>query len=168
MKLLDKKFFSRDSVLVAKDLLGKIIFVNGKKCRIVETEAYGCDKASHGFKKTSRSSLMWDSFGKVYVYLIYGMYYCLNFTCNCSGVGAVLIRAVEPINFSGDCSGPGKLCSELKICKKFNGSEINDLIKVYDIGEKVDIVKAKRIGIKEDKNLLWRFYIRGNVFVSRK
>ena len=70
MQELKKEFFERDAVEVAKELLGKVISVDGAKGRIVETEAYGRDPASHAFKKTERSALMFDSFGYVYVYLI--------------------------------------------------------------------------------------------------
>ena len=74
MKQLPKSFFAMDTVTVARELLGKIIEINGFKSRIVETEAYSQDKASHAFKKTERSTLMFDTHGHVYVYLIYGMF----------------------------------------------------------------------------------------------
>jgi len=76
MKLLSENFFARDTVAVARDLLGKVVMVNGCSARVVETEAYKQDKASHAYKKTERSLLMYDTYGYVYVYLIYGMYWC--------------------------------------------------------------------------------------------
>ncbi|HLD79660.1 MAG TPA: DNA-3-methyladenine glycosylase, partial [Candidatus Nanoarchaeia archaeon] len=97
MKELSSSFFAQDTVKTAQDLLGKIISINGMLVRIVETEAYGKDPASHAFKRTDRSALMYDTYGHVYVYLIYGMYWCLNFTSNQDEAGAVLIRAVEPL-----------------------------------------------------------------------
>lgn len=182
MKELPKPFFERDAVKVAKDLLGKIISVNGMKGRIVETEAYGKDPASHAFKRTERSALMFDSFGSIYVYLIYGMYWCLNFTTNPVGeAGAVLIRALEPIagidrmkkrrgneKIEDLCSGPGKLCLALGIDKSFNSLKLGKEMKVYADGYQVrGIGKSSRVGIKDALELQWRFYIKRNRFVSK-
>lgn len=182
MKQLPKSFFKKDAVLVAKQLLGKIISVRGVKGRIVETEAYGRDPASHAFKRTERSSLMFDTYGHAYVYFIYGMYWCLNFTTNPVGEGgAVLIRAVEPLsgieemkrrrkkeNIEELCSGPGKLCEALGIDKSFNGLRLGKEIKVYDEGfPGFKTGKSSRVGIKEGQELEWRFFIAGNRFVSR-
>lgn len=174
--------FEDDAVDVAKQLLGKVISFGGMKARIVETEAYKDDPASHAFKKTERSALMFDTFGHVYVYLIYGIYNCLNFTTNPQGrPGAVLIRAVEPLqgveemkkrrgteNIFNLCSGPGKLCSALGIDKEVNGSRLGDQIKLHDDGFDVKkIGKSSRIGIKDALDLQWRFFIVGNEFVSK-
>ncbi|MBI3291051.1 DNA-3-methyladenine glycosylase, partial [Candidatus Falkowbacteria bacterium] len=97
MKELSSAFFAKDTLTVAQELLGKIISINGMQVRIVETEAYGTDPASHAYTKTARSTIMYETHGYVYVYLIYGMYWCLNFTSDQNQAGAVLIRAVEPI-----------------------------------------------------------------------
>jgi DNA-3-methyladenine glycosylase len=181
MKQLSKDFFARDTVKVAQDLLGKIIFVNGFLGRIVETEAYGKDLASHAFKKTDRSVLMFDTHGHVYVYLIYGMYNCINFTTEKNGPGAVLIRAVEPLNkieelkkirktdkINNLCSGPGKLCMAFGINRDFNGLELGSEVKVYDEGFEVSSIgKSSRIGIKDALHLEWRFFIDGNEHVSK-
>ncbi len=181
MKELPVTFFSSDTVQVAKDLLGKIISVNGCKVRIVETEAYGRDAASHAYSKTARSAIMYDTFGHVYVYIIYGMYNCINFTTNEKDAGAVLIRAAEPLrgiekmkgkrkslDVRNLCSGPGKLCSALSIDRSYNGFKIGDKVKVFDDGFKVTkILSSSRIGIKEAVDLPWRFFIEGNEFVSR-
>lgn len=182
MKPLPSSFFARDTVTVAQELLGKIISVNGCTVRIVETEAYGRDPASHAFKKTERSKIMFETHGHVYVYLIYGMYECLNFTTEKSEAGAVLIRAVEPLqgiermkkNRKTDqihnlCSGPGKLCQAMEITRKLNGLKLGKELKVYDDGFKVNkISTSSRIGIKDALDLQWRFYIKGNQFVSRR
>ena len=96
--LLPPSFFARNTVTVAKELLGKVMVVNGARVRIVETEAYRSDEASHAFKKTERSAIMFDTYGHVYVYLIYGMYHCLNITTNKNDIGAVLIRSLQPLN----------------------------------------------------------------------
>jgi len=181
MEELLKDFFTRNTVEVAKDLLGKIISVNGFLGRIVETEAYADDGASHGKVRTERSSLMFDTHGYIYVYLIYGMYHCLNFTTDKDKVGAVLIRAVEPLNRIEElkiirktdkvknlCSGPGKLCQAFGISKECNGLELGDAIKVFNddfvIG---DIGTSSRIGIKENLDLQWRFFISGNEHMSK-
>lgn len=182
MKLLPTYFFSRNTLIIAQELLGKIMVVNGCKARIVETEAYGQDPASHAFKRTERSALMFDTYAHIYVYLIYGMYYCLNFTTEKVGQpGAVLIRAVEPLNkieelkkrrktekLTNLCSGPGKLCSALGIDKSHNGIKLGNKVKVYDDGFKVGkISSSSRIGIKDAQDLQWRFFLEGNEFVSK-
>lgn len=182
MQELTPDFFQRNAVAVAKELLGKIIAVGKLQGRIVETEAYGRDPASHAFKRTERSALMFDTFGCVYVYMIYGMYWCLNFTTNPEGeAGAVLIRAIEPLagiekmkkrrrtdKMESLCSGPGKLCSALGIDKEFNGLKLGEKIKVLDDGYKIKkIGKSSRVGIKDALELEWRFFVEGNKFVSK-
>lgn len=181
MKELPSTFFARDTVTVAPELLGKIISVNGMQARIVETEAYGRDPASHAHTRTERSALMYDTHGYVYVYLIYGMYLCLNFTSDKNEAGAILIRAVEPLtgieemkrnrkteNITNLCSGPGKLCLALGIDKKYNGLKIGKEIKLYDDGFKAEkIVSSSRVGIKDALNLQWRFFVEGNEYVSK-
>lgn len=179
MKLAED-FFKRDAVLVAKKLLGKRISYNGCSGIIVETEAYKRDPASHAYKITPRSRIMLETHGKWYIYFIYGMYHCLNITTNANDVGAVLIRAIEPVegvekmkkrrgtdDLKKLCSGPSKLCQAFGIDKRLNGSGL-DKIKIFD-GKKISkIVKTGRVGIKEEKALPWRFYIKGNRWVSVK
>jgi len=182
MKQLPKSFFARATVQVAKELLGKVIEVNNFKGRIVETEAYGKDPASHAFKKTERSAIMFDTTGQVYVYLIYGMYNCINFTTEKEGEpGAVLIRAVEPLNkhnvlkkirktdkIINFCSGPGKLCQAFNITKLHNDTPLGEKIKVFDDDYKVgQIARSSRVGIKDALHLKWRFFIQDNEFVSK-
>jgi DNA-3-methyladenine glycosylase len=183
---LPLSFFSRDTVKVAKELIGKIISIGSgqDRCdaRIVETEAYKDDPASHAYKKTERSALMYDTSGHVYVYLIYGMYECVNFTTEKIGKpGAVLIRAVEPLSgiklmkkrrgtgeLTNLCSGPGKLCQALGIGRELNGGQLGERIKIYDDDFQAGkIGKSSRIGIKDALNLQWRFFLEGNEFVSR-
>jgi len=182
MKKLSKKYFEKDAVDLAKDLLGKVIEFNGCKAMIVETEAYKDDQASHGRTVTPRSEIMLSTHGHVYVYLIYGMYNCLNFTTNKGKVGAVLIRSLEPLegikkmerrrktnNLYNLCSGPGKLCQAFGITKEVNKHLVNKHIKIYshkNLSTK-DIVSTKRIGITKAVSLPWRFYIKGNKFVSK-
>ena len=181
MKELSRFFFAGDTVTVAQELLGKIISINGMQVRIVETEAYGRDPASHAYTRTERSRLMYDTHGHTYVYLIYGMYWCLNFTSDKNEAGAVLIRAVEPLTGIGKmkknrrtekvtdlCSGPGKLCLALGIDKKYNGLKLGKEMKVFDDGFKIGKVAASsRIGIKDALDLQWRFFLDENEYVSR-
>ena len=151
--------------------------------RIVETEAYmEGDPASHCYTRTPRSTLMYDTHGHVYVYLIYGIYHCLNFTTEKSKGGAVLIRAVEPLNnveemkvrrktnvLTNLCSGPGKLCQAVGIDKTHNGVPLGNGITVFDDGfvpKKIE--ETTRIGITKAVEKPWRFYISGNEHVSKK
>lgn len=124
---LDSAFFRRDTVLVARDLLGKTlvrVFPGGelRRYRITETEAY-CgmeDLACHASKgRTARTEIMFGEGGFVYVYLIYGMYWLLNFVTGKDGDGsAVLIRGIEGFN------GPGRLGRELQLDRSFYGEEL--------------------------------------------
>jgi len=170
MKELDKNFFARDTLEVAKELIGKLLVVGRTSGVITETEAYKDDPASHAFKKTPRSSLMFSTYGRVYVYFVYGNYYCLNFTCEIDKPGAVLIRALKPVRGvnlmkkrrgkeeeKDLTNGPGKLCQALNVNKGFNGTHVGKKVKVYDIGLKPKIKRAKRIGISKAKELEWRF-----------
>lgn len=189
-KELDQSFFKADAITLAKKLLGKRVVCNGCEGIIVETEAYKQDPASHAFKITERSKIMGDTHGYVYVYLIYGMYNCINFTTNENAVGAVLIRAIEPthgidtmkqrrgkgrknpdsLKHKNLASGPGKLCSAFDITVKHNNQVIGKEIKVFDAKEipLSQIHTTTRIGINEGKELMWRFYIKGNQHVSVK
>jgi DNA-3-methyladenine glycosylase len=103
---VDKEFYARETLLVAEELLGKVLVhdVNGIKLkgRIVETEGYigSIDKASHAYvgKRTSRTETLYGRPGIAYVFIIYGMYYCFNVITKEEGSpGGVLVRAIEPI-----------------------------------------------------------------------
>jgi len=150
---------------VAKELLGHFLVRKiGRKiyrCKITETEAY-CgikDLACHASKgRTKRTEVMFGPAGHAYVYLIYGMYHCLNIVTKENG-GAVLIRGLEGIE------GPGKICRDLKINKNMNGADITKSQKLWmEIVEKPKkITRAARNGIDyagEFKNKLWRFIIK--------
>lgn len=110
---MDREFFRKDAITLARELLGKYLvrIYDGKKIitKIVETEAYmGIeDKAAHVFndKKTQRTKPLYEDGGTIYVYLIYGMYNCLNISANIEGIPqCVLIRAVEPVDGIDDIS----------------------------------------------------------------
>ena len=175
MKKLSPSFFLPDTEIVAKNLLGKVIKVGDKYWIITETEAYkhNCDEASHAWwRKTPRNSLMYDTYGYVYVYLIYGMHYCLNFTSDAEKPGAVLIRWVKILpfekisNFDFDdlelISWPGRVTKYFGIDKTFNWLNLatTEKIWVFDIGFKVkNILQTPRIGISKAKDKLRRFVI---------
>ncbi len=153
--------------------------------RIVETEAYrGDDPASHSCRgETPRSSIMFGSPGVAYVYFIYGMYEMLNCVTEPNGYpGAVLIRAVEPLG--GEAlmvarrkrssqkelaSGPGRLCQAMGIKMSYNGTGLQGpLIYICDDGFKVGLIsQSSRIGIRVGIEKQWRFFLNGNLFVSR-
>jgi DNA-3-methyladenine glycosylase len=154
MNKLGRGFYNRDSVIVAKELLGKVLVhrIEGNRvaAKIVETEAYMgvIDKAAHSYggKRTPRVEVMYGGPGFSYVFFIYGMYYCFNIVTREEGTPqAVLIRAVEPVeNFefmaqnrfqksyeqlngrqlTGLTNGPGKLCGALAIDRSLNGEDL--------------------------------------------
>ena len=191
MKKLNRDFYLRDVNIVARDLIGKIL-VHGKTSGIiVEVEAYKGpqDKASHTYnnKRTSRTEIQFHEGGYAYIYMIYGMYYCFNVTVNSPDKPeAVLIRALEPFNgieimksrrktenLKNLCNGPGKLCQALNITKKNYGEDLcGENIYISDNNNSpVKIITSPRINIdyaEECKNFLWRYYIEGNKFVSRR
>lgn len=189
-QFLSQEFYQRNTIEVAQDLLGKIFIVRLDPSRwaagrIVETEAYrGDDPASHSARgETPRSSIMFGSPGRAYVYFIYGMYEMLNFVTEPAGFpGAVLIRAVEPVHGeewmaqNRKCktrveltNGPGKLCRAMGIEMSHNGESLSGpLFYVADDGtQPTSISRSERVGIRLGKEKLWRFFVTGNSFVSR-
>ncbi len=201
---LKREFYNRPTLDVAKDLLGKklVHYVGGERiaARIVEVEAYigAIDKAAHSYnnKVTERTKVMYGPPGYSYVYLIYGMYNCMNVVTQEEGeAAAVLIRAVEPIegidimanNRYGKLtedltkkqiinltSGPGKLCMAMDITKANNSMDLCDNI-LWIEDEKLDdnfeIITTTRVNIdyaEEAIDFPWRFYIKGNPFISKK
>lgn len=162
--------------------------------RIVETEAYHGieDSACHGrVGRTTRTEVMYGPPGHAYVYLIYGMYDMLNISCNEDGFpGAVLIRAVEPLEgipqmaelrglqtpTKNLTNGPGKLCRAMAITRALHGWDMTTGEMLWVEKDKAvpesEIVATPRINIdyaqEVDRTRLWRFYERGNKWVSRK
>lgn len=183
MKKLPRRFYDRDTVLVARELLGKwLVHIHeGIKRigRIVEVEAYlgPHDLAAHSSKGlTPRTKVMFGPPGHAYVYLIYGMYYCVNFVTEEEGhASAVLIRALQPIeNITERTQGPGLLCNAMRITKALHGHDLlSDDFYVTEptVKEKFTIVKRPRIGVDYAKHWakrLLRFYIKDNPYVSKK
>lgn len=182
MQKLPREFYDRDTVLVARELLGKLLVHRAggvaRIGKIVEVEAYlgEHDLAAHSSKgRTPRTQIMFGPPGHAYVYFIYGMYFCVNVVTEREGhASAVLLRAVEPVeNLEGRTCGPGLLCRALHIDKKLNGHDLlsdDFFIAAPETAEKISIVKRPRIGVDYAKH--WakrhlRFYIKGNSFVSR-
>jgi len=196
LQKLPSDFYGSPATAVAQSLLGKI-FVHSTKSTIysgiiVETEAYDqTDAASHSYSGLSkRNEAMFKQGGHLYVYLIYGMYNCMNVVTGNEGSGeAVLIRAVEPVTGIREMiknrfgrkesdmvrpadltSGPGKLCKAFSIGLKHNGhSLLSDDIFFAEsslFSHKFRIIKTTRIGITKDSHLKRRFHIDNNSFVS--
>lgn len=194
MNILPRSFFARDTDIVARELLGKIIVreidKHILKARIVETEAYmGInDLASHAHGGMRvRNAPMYGPVGHAYVYFTYGMYYCVNFVARNSEhpAGGVLIRAVEPLEgieymekrrhkhtTHGLTNGPGKLTQALAITKELNNYDVTHkgALYVQDASAiaKKDIVVSKRVGISKAIDEPLRFYIKDNKWVSKK
>ena len=184
----DFEFLKRPAAEVAPLLLGCILEreIDGKRIRvkIVETEAYDqTDAASHSYKgQTERTEVMFGEPGRLYVYFTYGMHYCCNVVTGERGVGAaVLIRAVEPLEgeelmqelrmFSGIelSNGPAKLCQALGINKTLNGHDLKQSPLKLIIQKPVEYTtQTERIGISQAKDVLWRFYITDNQYVSKQ
>ena len=197
MEKLPRTFYARDTLTVSKELLGKYlvrVLPNGIPliCRITETEAYigRCDKACHayGYKRTDRTQTMFARPGTAYIYLIYGMYSCLNLVTEPEGEpAAVLIRGAQPVE-NGDIiaknrfgckqedmssyqrknflNGPGKLCKGLLLTRQENGLDLlGDELFVCDapLPEEHHIQIGKRIGIdyaQEAVDFPWRFWLK--------
>jgi DNA-3-methyladenine glycosylase len=182
MHKLPRAFYDRDTILVARDLLGKLLVhqSNGveRVGRIVETEAYlgPHDLAAHSARGlTRRNKVMFGPPGHAYVYFIYGMYYCMNAVTEREGhASAVLLRAIEPVkNIEGRTQGPGLLCRALNIDKRLNGQDLlsdDFYIAATQWTRPLVIVKRPRVGVDYARH--WakrhlRFYLKGNPFVSR-
>lgn len=131
--VLGPEFFDRDTVAVARDLLGKVLVreVEGRRLwgRLVEVEAYlgPDDLAAHssGGRRSPRNEVMYGPPGHAYVYFTYGMHHCLNFVTQPKGIPqAVLVRALEPGPGVGRCGGPGLVCRALNIDRALNGVDL--------------------------------------------
>ena len=178
MKKLNRDFYLRDSVSIAEDLIGKILVKESDEGTtsgiIVEAEAYThYDKASHSYnnKRTSRTEIQFREGGYAYIYMIYGMYFCFNVTCNLEDIpDAVLVRSLEPLDgidlmkarrktdrIKNLCSGPGKLCAALGINKNDYGEDLcGRKIYILDGGIRNFQIASSP---EEHKNLPWRFYM---------
>ncbi|HXP01700.1 MAG TPA: DNA-3-methyladenine glycosylase [Luteibacter sp.] len=189
--VLPRSFFHRDARVVGPQLLNKVLAsADGRAGRIVEVEAYcgAFDPAAHTFRgKTKRNEVMFGPPGHMYVYFTYGMHWCCNTVCGEDGEGTgVLIRALEPLagielmrearpKVRRDrelCSGPARLTQALGITGAQNGIDLvraRDGYTVVDDGTPApeNVPGSARIGIREGKDLLWRWFVAGNPHVSR-
>lgn len=197
MKLPLSFYQREDVITIARELLGKYLYTNidgeitGGK--IVETEAYNGpdDRGSHAFnnKRTPRNQMMYSAGGLVYMYICYGIHDMLNIVTGINDSShAVLIRAIEPSTgigtmrerrtlFTDDkrlCQGPGALGKALGLNKVHNGADLQgDIIWIEDQGLSFlvnQVQAAPRVGMNFEgpfKTIPWRFYVKGNKFVSK-
>ena len=194
---LPREFYTRSNVLtISRELLGKLLVVPDEEGRrvsgkIVEVEAYRGpeDRASHAFggRRTKRTETMYQLGGHAYVYFVYGMYYQFNVVTNVLDIPhAILVRAVEPVEGleimrarrgahkdRNLTSGPGKLCIAMGIDR---GLDTEDLVgervwlEEYEKVPRSKIASGPRVGIDYAQEWIekpWRFWIKGNEFVSR-
>jgi DNA-3-methyladenine glycosylase len=186
LRPLPRRFYARDSVEVARDLIGRLLVREVQSLRlvgrIVEAEAYSKDDpASHSFKgRTRRTETMFGPPGHAYVYVSHGIHHCMNVTCG--GANAVLLRALEPIEGHQEmarrrgiaderllCAGPGRLCQALGITLADDGRDITKREGLWlaagDPSE--NVVTTARIGITVAVEVPWRFVESGNRYASR-
>ena len=179
-KPLTAEFFARDTLDVARDLIGAVMLHGGEGGIIVETEAYKGDPASHFLTRRHKASIMGTTFGRIYAYSIYGMHHCVNVTTDASGPGAVLLRAIEPTHgvdammrrrgvtrLADVASGPAKLFVALALDPSMTGRNACDVFTFLPRKAPVDVATGPRIGISRAAELPWRYWLRGNEFVSR-
>jgi DNA-3-methyladenine glycosylase len=196
-RILPRRFYARSTVQVARELLGKVLVHGPTAGIIVETEAYlggedlggedlgGEDLAAHSARGlTARTRVIFGPPGHAYVYLIYGMYECLNLVAERDGrPGCVLVRALEPVSgvelmrarrggtakVEQLANGPGKLTLALGITRAHNGADVTrgELVVRQAAGD-VEIEVTRRIGITRSAELPLRFVMAGNRFASAR
>ncbi|MFN7919243.1 MAG: DNA-3-methyladenine glycosylase [Bryobacteraceae bacterium] len=186
--ILPRSFYMRDTVDVARGLLGKLLVHAERAARIVEVEAYlgREDRAAHAWRgETGRTRVLFGEPGHAYVYLIYGMYECLNLVAEPAGSpGCVLIRALEPVTgieamrtargavrrVEDLSSGPGKLTRAMGITREHYGRDVTRgslTVRAWpSSGEEIAV--SARIGITHCKDWPLRFFLRENACVSRR
>jgi DNA-3-methyladenine glycosylase len=181
---LRKSFFARSVHVVAPELVGATLLVEGVGGRIVEVEAYDHeDPAAHGYRgRTARNESMFGPPGHAYVYRSYGIHWCLNFVCEEEGsASAVLIRALEPTEGldvmaarrgTDDakllCAGPGRLCEALGLSRDHDGLALDrPPFELHGRDDDVEVAVGPRIGITKAADRLWRYGETGSKFLSR-
>ena len=179
---LSRAFYQRDTVEVARALLGTVLVREHEgrilAGRIVEVEAYlgPADLAAHSSKGiTPRNAVMFGPAGHAYVYMIYGMHFCMNVVTQGRTGTAVLIRALEPVvNIQARTQGPALLCKALHIDRSFNGEDLlGDRLYLAAPSELPPFRVARRPRIGVDYSGVWakrllRFYVSGNAYVSKR
>jgi DNA-3-methyladenine glycosylase len=181
---VERPFFRRPSPVVARDLIGVTLLVDGVGGVVVETEAYDPgDPASHTYKgRTTRNAAMFGPAGQAYVYRSYGLHWCLNLVCGAEPLGsAVLIRALQPVagidtmrvrrgvaDIRLLCSGPGRLCQALGVTGALDGHALDAPPFALEVRTTDLVVTAgRRIGITKGVETPWRFVAAGSPFLSR-
>lgn len=194
MKVLSRAFYLKDPALAAKNLIGKVLVRRLAdevlRGRMVETEAYygendPASRAYNGVKKFNKP--MWEDAGRAFIYMVHANW-LLNIVAHPENeVGAVLIRAVEPLegieemkkhrkagNIIKLTSGPGKLTRAMRITRELNRVDLtNSRSEIFicdsecESDTNLKILSSHRIGVKRDLARELRFYIEGNPFVSR-
>lgn len=186
---LPRRFYQRDSRVVAVDLLNKVLVAGSVRARIVEVEAYlgARDPASHAYRgPTRRNETMFGRAGHLYVYFTYGMHWCANAVCGDVGIGeAVLLRAAHPLDGLDEMrarrpaarrdrdltNGPAKLCAAFGITGAFDGADLvarASRITILDDGVPPPDVpgQSTRIGISVGREHPWRWFVTGDPWVS--
>jgi DNA-3-methyladenine glycosylase len=186
---LSRQFFARHTLRVARDLLGHFLVHETPQGRlvgrIVEVEAYRgpTDPASHAFRRTARSQIMWGRPGTAYVYFTYGNHFCMNVVTEAEGkAGAILLRAVEPVGGTEImrknrgvhddrllASGPGRLTQAFGVGRAHNGADLGHppLYLAQGRTARVPVRTGPRIGIRVAVSRPWRFYIPDHPCLSR-
>jgi len=197
-KPLPREFYLRDTIQVARELIGKELVHRSSagitSGVIVETEAYMgiTDPASHAFGglRSKRTEIMYLTGGRVYIYLIYGMYNCMNVTTQKEGAPeAVLIRAIQPVrgmeimlarrglknpkSLMNLTNGPGKLCQAMGIGADLYGADLCEkrlFVQEPENPAAGEVGASRRLNIEyagSARDFEWRFYLKGNPFVTR-
>jgi DNA-3-methyladenine glycosylase len=187
---LPRAFYERDSRVVARQLLGKVLVRDdGRAARIVEVEAYrgAHDPGSHAYRgKTARNAVMFGPPGHLYVYFTYGMHWCANAVCGADGEGTAvllraaapvdgldLMRAVRPVHRDVDlANGPAKLCQALGLDRRFDGADLvagDRGVQIVDDGVPPPRRpgNSTRVGLSAGQDHPWRWWIEGDPNVSR-
>jgi DNA-3-methyladenine glycosylase len=181
---LPRSFFDRSVHVVAPELIGTTLLVDGVGGTIVEVEAYHhTDPAAHSYRgRTNRNAAMFGPAGHAYVYRSYGIHWCVNFVCEGEGIAsAVLIRALVPEaglaamgrrRGTGDerllCAGPGRLCAALGITHAHNGMALDrPPFALLARSAPVAVIAGARIGITRAAAFPWRYGLAGSAYLSR-
>ncbi|MBQ6540083.1 MAG: DNA-3-methyladenine glycosylase [Oscillospiraceae bacterium] len=191
--IIPREFYERDTLTVARELIGQVLVRKSPegvtKGVIVEAEAYlgEIDPAAHSYKgKTRRVRVQYEGKGLAYVYMIYGVHYCMNITTGpAEKPEAILIRALEPIEgidimerrrgtsrLKNLCSGPGKLARAMDIDMNLYGTDLCSEGELYlEYSRPAEVEVSKRINVDyagEAAHYLWRFTEKGSEYVSGK
>jgi DNA-3-methyladenine glycosylase len=182
--MIGREFFDRSVHVVAPELVGATVLVDGVGGTIVEVEAYDHeDPAAHGYGgRTARNASMFGPPGHLYVYRSYGIHWCANLVCEEEGVAAaVLLRAIEPTHGLEAmrarrgvedprllCSGPGRLCQALGITRAHDGFPLDEPpFELHERAFEPAIVTGPRVGITRAADVPWRYALAGSRHLSR-